>query len=145
MFHFAQQGVGFFQVALDQGLAKPGEGVNDVRVLQIGLAGVIGLDHSHLADRFAADPGGLQAEPAGAVHQGLVIAAGRLGHHQDPVVPGHTCPAAENAELLIDHLGAVGELHVDHAPGNVGGQIEPVLADVEGQNRWMIGVCRRIV
>ena len=74
------------EISTLESFANCGECVDDLAVLDVGLAGVVGLDDSHLGDGFRADPGGLQAEGLGDLEERFVVDSCRLGHDPAPWV-----------------------------------------------------------
>ena len=90
-----------------QRLAHPGKGGDDPRVLAVGLAGVVRLDHAGLPDGLTADVGGPAARLARQGQQLPLVAAGRLADDQHPRVAMGLRKLLPRLELTLKDAAAV--------------------------------------
>ena len=60
---------------MPKGLVDPGKGLDDVRILQVGLAIVVGLDDTELGNRFAVNVGCQMAEATSRAQELVLVAA----------------------------------------------------------------------
>ena len=71
----AQELILLRKLSVPEGLVDPGQGLDDVRVFQIGLAVVISLDDTELGNRLAVDVGRQVAEATCRAQELVLVAA----------------------------------------------------------------------